>query len=94
MLLIMVFGENMIEHGRLGKRCKPKSCDGKPTEFRSPNFLVWLYKLATASEDGNRSTPSRRLHLASRSHLMSAPWAWALIEKKYLDPGPYRAGRD
>jgi hypothetical protein len=38
LLLIVVSGENLIERGRLEKKRKPKSGEGKPTEFWSPNF--------------------------------------------------------
>ena len=39
LLLIMASGENLIKRGQLEKLHKPKSGDGKPTEFWSPNFL-------------------------------------------------------
>ena len=42
MLLIMVSDEHMIEHGRLEKKKKTKSGEGKPIEFWSPSFPSWV----------------------------------------------------
>ena len=85
LLLIMVSGENLVEHGRLEKRRKPKSGEEKPTEFWSPNFLSRLYKSANLTEAGHRSGPTQRLHWR-RGHTKSQPHGPQLIEKDYLDP--------
>ena len=60
------------ERGRLEKLRKPKSGDGKPTEFRSPNFLGRLYQSTVAGEAGIRDTSTQRLHWR-RGHIKSQP---------------------
>jgi hypothetical protein len=50
LLLIMVSGENLIEHGRLEKKRKAKSGEGRPLEFWSPNFLGRLFQSTIAGE--------------------------------------------
>ena len=62
LLLIMVSSENLIEHGRLGKKRKLKSDEEKPTEFWSPDFLGRLYQSSIANEVGNRGASTQRLN--------------------------------
>ena len=50
LLLIMVSGKNLVEHGRLEKKRKPKSGGGRPTEFWSPNFLGRLSPLRVVEQ--------------------------------------------
>jgi hypothetical protein len=85
LLLIMVSGENLIEHGRLEKKRKPKSREGKPTEFWSPNFLDRLYQSPIAGEAGNSRCIDSAAALASRTYQIPTAWAWALIEKNHMD---------
>jgi hypothetical protein len=72
MISIMISGENLIEHVRLEKKRKPKSGEGKPLEFWSPNFLGRLYQSTIAKEAGNRSASTQRLHWR-RGHIKSQP---------------------
>jgi hypothetical protein len=71
LLLIMVSGEELVERGRLEKIRKPKSGDGKPTEFWSPNFLGRIYQPAVASEGNTRGAATQRLHWR-RGHIKSS----------------------
>ena len=93
LLLIMVSGENLIEHGGLEKKRKPKSGEGKPMEFWSPNFLGRLYESAFGSEAGNRSASTQRLHWR-RGHIKSQPHGPGHSLRKVIWIRPYRAGRD
>ena len=72
LLLIMVSDENLIEHGRPEKNRKPKSGEGKPIEFWSPNLLGRLYQSAFGSEAGNHSASAQRLHWR-RGHIKFQP---------------------
>jgi len=82
----MVSGENLIERGRLEKKRKPKSEEGKPTEFWSPNFLGRLYQSTIANEAGNRSAPTQRLHWRC-GHIKSQPHGpQKELRKIILDP--------
>ena len=93
LLLIMVSGENLVEHGRLEKVRKPKSGQGKPTEFWSPNFLGRLYRPAVAGERGSHSWSTQRLHWR-RGHIKSQPHGPEHSLRKIIWISPYRAGRD
>ena len=64
LLLIIVSCENLVEQGRLGKKSKPKSGEGKLLEFWSPNFLGRLYQ-STVAEAETRSGSTQRLHCSS-----------------------------
>ena len=90
LLLIMVSGENLIERGRLEKKRKPKSEEGKPTEFWSPNFLGRLYQSTIANEAGNRSAPTQRLHWRCGSHQVPTTRTSKRVEKDHLGSKPYR----
>ena len=51
-----------VERGRREKIRKPKSGDGRPMEFWSPNFLGRIYQSAVAGERESRSASTHRLH--------------------------------
>src|SRR5580700_10068001 len=87
MLLIMVFGENTMERDRLGKRLKPKSCDGKQTEFRSPTFSG----LAVQIGNCKRSQKSEHTRVDGctrrRDHISCQPHGPGhSLRENYLDP--------
>jgi hypothetical protein len=90
LLLIMVSGENLIEHGRLEKKRKPKSGEGKPLEFWSPNFLC-LYQLTVAGEAPNHNALTQWLHWR-RGHIKSQPHGRHHSLRKIICIRPYRAG--
>ena len=92
LLLIMVSGENLIERGRLEKKRKPKSGDGKPMEFWSPNFLGRLYQSAVAGEGESRSASTQRLHWR-RGHIKAQPHGPRRELRKIIWIQPYKAGR-
>jgi hypothetical protein len=51
---------------------KPKSGEGKPTEFWSPNFLGRFYQSAVTGERESQSGSTQRLHWR-RGHIKSQP---------------------
>jgi hypothetical protein len=72
LILIMIAGEDLVEHGRLENIRKPKSGEGKPIQFWSPNFLGRLYRSATAPVSTPSIGPTQRLHWR-RGHIKSQP---------------------
>jgi hypothetical protein len=93
LLLIVISGENLIERGRFEKKRKPKSGEGKPLKFWSPNFLGRLYQSTLATEAGNRSASTQRMHWR-RGHIKSQPHGLGHSLRKVIWIRPYRAGRD
>jgi hypothetical protein len=92
LLLIMIDGEELVERGQLEKRTKPKSGQGKPTEFWSPNFLGRLYQSAVVGGRGSHSSPTQRLHWR-RGHSKSQPHGPRQSLPKIVWIQPYKAGR-
>lgn len=90
MLLIMVFGEELVERGRLEKVRMPKTKDGKPTEFWPPNFLGRLYQSAVAVERENRGASTQRLHWR-RGHIKSHLHRPRRELRKIICIQPYKA---
>jgi hypothetical protein len=70
LLLIMVPGENLIEHGTRLKVVKQKNRSERPKEFWSPNFLGRLYESENASGETERHLVAhwRKGHLKSQPH--------------------------
>ncbi|MGA8658869.1 MAG: hypothetical protein WB586_22275 [Chthoniobacterales bacterium] len=91
LLLIMVSGENLVERGRLEKTRKPKSDEGKPTEFWSPNFLGRLYQSAT-SDESETGALTQRPHWR-RGYIRSQPHGPRQSLRKIIWVSLYRAGR-
>jgi hypothetical protein len=91
LLLIMISGENLLERGRLEKTRKPKSGEGKPTEFWSPNFLGRLYRSAISGESETGAL-TQRPHWR-RGYIKSQPHGPRQLLRKIIWISPYRAGR-
>ena len=90
LLLIMVSGENLIEHGTRLKVVKQKNRSERPKEFWSPNFLGRLY------ENENTSGETER-HLVAhwrKGHLKSQPYGPKHALRKIIWIRPYRVGRE
>jgi len=88
LLLIMVSGENLVEHGTRLKVVKQKNRFDRPKESWSPNFLGRLYESESVAGETER-------HLVAhwrKGHLKSQPYGPKHSLRKIIWIRPYRVG--